>query len=244
MLADNTPIIVGAGQITERLENDDYRGLSNVELAVEACRLALADVQGADLLGRIDTVAALRTFEHTSPQYKNPFGISNNFPHSIARRLEVRPQRAIWAKAGGDSPQMLCAELCEKISAGEVGTALLVGAEAISTTRHLASQQASADWAEDIDAPVDDRGLGLKGLKMRYAVQHKILAGPDAYALLENARRHRLGLSRDDYRRQMAELFAPFSAVAANNPYSTAPKAYDARTLATVTQSNRMIADP
>jgi acetyl-CoA C-acetyltransferase len=65
-----------------------------------------------------------------------------------------------------------------------------------------------------------------------------------SYAVFEHARRSRLGLSREDYALEMGRLFAPFSAVAAANPYSTAPTAYSPEALVKVTERNRMIADP
>ncbi len=169
MLDPSTPIIVGVGQITEKIERPDYRGLSNVELAAEAARRACADALGLEqLAARIDAIGALRTFEHTTPQYATPFGKSNNFPHSIARRLGVTPRTAIWAKVGGDSPQNLVSEFCEKIAAGALNMALLCGSEAISTAKHLVAEKKVVDWGESIDAPVDDRGLALKGLRTRY----------------------------------------------------------------------------
>lgn len=241
----NTPVIVGVGQVTERLDDADYRGLSNVELAAEAARRACADAgSGARIAAAIDTIAALRTFEHSTPTYATPFGKSNNFPHSIARRIGVTPRLAIWAPAGGDSPQNFVSELCERIAAGTSRVALLAGSEAISTAKHLVAEKKTADWAEDIDAPVDDRGLGLKGLRTRYGRQHKIMGGPDSYALLENARRRRLGLSPEAYAKEMGRLFAPFSRVAAANPYATVRTAYTADELANVTERNRLIASP
>ena len=56
-----------------------------------------------------------------------------------------------------------------------------------------------------------------------YTVKHGLTGAPVQYGLLDNARRARLGLGVDEYRRQMAELFAPFSKVAAKNPFSSSP---------------------
>jgi acetyl-CoA C-acetyltransferase len=64
------------------------------------------------------------------------------------------------------------------------------------------------------------------------------------YGLLENARRARLGLSVADYRRKMAELFAPFSKIAAKNPFSSSPVERSVEEILTVTDDNRMICDP
>jgi acetyl-CoA C-acetyltransferase len=61
---------------------------------------------------------------------------------------------------------------------------------------------------------------------------------------MENARRSRLGLSVAEYRLKMAELFAPFSKVAAKNPFSSSPVERSVEEILTVTDDNRMICDP
>src|SRR5262245_22921883 len=245
MISPNTPVIVGVGQFTERLDAPDYKGLSNVELAAEAARRACTDAKGLqELAPHIDAIGALRTFEDSVPRYSTPFGKSNNFPHSIARRVGVTPTTAVWASVGGDTPQTLISEFCEKIAAGSVRMALVVGSEAISTAKHLVAEKKTVDLSETIDAPVDDRGPGLRGMSTRYNRQHKIMAATDSYAIMENARRARLGLSREAYAREMGALFAPFNAVAARNPYSTAPTEYSAEELTTVTERNRITAAP
>jgi acetyl-CoA C-acetyltransferase len=247
MSQDNTPIIVGVGQVTDRLDTPEYQGLSNVSLAAEAGRRALTDAgggKGEAFAAQIDAIGTMRTFEDSVPRYGTPFGKSNNFPNSIARRLGITPKVAVWASVGGDTPQTLLSEFFERIAEGELQMALITGAEAISTAKHLVAEQKTVDWSESIDAPVDDRGQRLVGISNRYMKAHKIMAGPDSYGLLENARRARLKLSREAYAKEMGRLFAPFSAVAAENPYSTAPVAYSADELATVTERNRMVADP
>lgn len=86
-LDPNTPVIVGVGQFTERIEDSGYRGMSSVELATEAARAALHDC-GADataLAAAVDTVAAIRQFE-LSGRTPAPMGKSNNYPRSVARR--------------------------------------------------------------------------------------------------------------------------------------------------------------
>jgi len=241
----HTPVIVGVGQYTDRLDSPEYRGLSSVELAVEAASRACRDASDDPrLVAQIDGVGALRTFEDSIPRYSTPFGRSDNFPHSIARRVGATPRTAVWASVGGDTPQTLVSELCERIASGSLHIALVVGSEAISTSKHLMANNLSADWAESIDAPVDDRGLGLEELSTPYTRQHGLVQASISYAIFENARRARLGMSRRDYAQEMGRLFAPFSAVAAANPYSTAPVAYTPEALGAVGERNRVIADP
>jgi acetyl-CoA C-acetyltransferase len=245
MIPPSTPVIIGVGQFTERIESPDYKGLSNVEVATEAARRAFADAGNvAAITKRLDTIATTRSIEDSTPG-PAVFGKSNNPPRSIAKRLGSKPGCAIWDIACGNSSQRLVAELHERIADGKSGLALALGAEAISTTRHLKSKGEKRDWAETIDGEVEDRGPGLKGVISRTATTHKLFGAPPMYALLEHARRGRLGLSRKEYARKMGELFAPFTEVAAANPYSSsAIHPMSAEELVTVTEKNRMIADP
>ena len=68
-------------------------------------------------------------------------------------------------------------------------------------------------------------------------MQHGLTGAPVQYGLLENARRARLGLSVADYRRTMAELFAPLSKVAAKNPFSSSPVERSVDEILTVTET-------
>jgi acetyl-CoA C-acetyltransferase len=77
-----------------------------------------------------------------------------------------------------------------------------------------------------------------------YTAGHGLTGAPVQYGLLDNARRARSGLGVDDYRRSMAELFAPFSRVAAKNPLSSSPVARSVAEIVTVDEDNRMICDP
>ena len=100
MTQARTPVIIGVGQYTDRLDSPQYRGLSSVELAVEAAGCACRDARDdARLVAQIDGIGALRTFEDSIPRYSTPFGKSDNFPHSIARRLGATARTAVWPRS-------------------------------------------------------------------------------------------------------------------------------------------------
>ncbi|OBA91923.1 MULTISPECIES: acetyl-CoA acetyltransferase [Mycolicibacterium] len=245
MVDPRTPVIVGVGQFTERIDLDGYRGMSSVELATEAARAALRDT-GADIAAvahAIDTVAGTRQFEISGPQSAT-LGVSNNYPRSVARNVGAEPARAILEVIGGQSPQHLVTEFSAAIAAGETDVVLLFGSENTSTLRYFSKRDDKPDHSETIEGQLEDRGYGYDGIFDEYTVKHGLIGAPVQYGLLENARRARLGLSVSDYRQAMAELFAPFSKVAAKNPYSSSPVERSAQELATVTESNRMICDP
>jgi acetyl-CoA C-acetyltransferase len=130
------------------------------------------------------------------------------------------------------------------IAAGECDVAMLFGSEAISTVRHLMSADEKPDFSEVVDGQLNDRGYGLEGMSGAEFVTHGLVDAASQYALLDNARRARLELTRDRYRRQMAQLFAPFTSIAATNPFAASPVRRGVDELAMITTSNRMIADP
>ena len=245
-LDPRTPVLVGVGQAAERIDDPGYQAMSAVDLAAAAARAALADTGGdpAAVAAAVDTVAGVRQFEISTPGAAAPLGRSDNYPRSVAGRLGAEPGRAILEVAGGQSPQHLVTELAADIAGGRGEVALVFGSEAISTTRHLANADDRPDFTEHAGGELEDRGYGLKGLVSRQFTAHGLTDAASQYALFDNARRARLGLSRDDYALAMGELFAPFTKVAAGNPYAAAPTVRDARELATPTDRNRPIADP
>ena len=241
-----TPVLVGVGQASERIDDAGYQRLSAVELAASAARQALADA-GADsaaVAAAIDTVAGVRQFEISSPYARAPLGRSNNYPRSVARRLGTTPTRAILEIAGGQAPQHLVTELGGSIAAGAAEVVLIFGSEAISTARHLSGAPAKPDFTEQVDGDLEDRGFGIAGLVTRHHVAHRVTDPPTQYALCEQARRARLKQSREEYAVGMGELFAPFTAVAATNPHAAAPTERTAAELSTPSERNRLIADP
>ena len=240
-----TPVIVGVGQAAERIDDTDYRAMSAVDLATAAARAALEDC-GADVAkvaASIDTVAGIRQFEISGPA-EAVLGKSNNYPRSVANRIGADPARAILEVVGGQGPQKLINELAAEIAAGRCEVALIFGSDATSTNRYFAKAEDKPDFSEHVDGSLEDRGHGLDGMISRYTIAHGLVDAPTQYALMENARRAGTGLSPVDYLRRMGELFAPFSKVAAGNPFAAAPVQRSVEELITVTDSNRMISDP
>ncbi len=241
---DNTPIIIGVGEASERIDAPDYQALSPVALAARAAEAALADTGVAGLAGKVDVIAAIRQFEVSGPGAQAPFGASNNFPRSVAKRIGADPARAIWEVVGGQGPQHLVNEFAHAIAAGEMEMALMVGSEAISTVRHLAGKGETRDWKEEVEGQLEDRGYGMDGLLTRDLAGHGARTPIQVYALFENARRARLGKDRASYALDMGRLFAPFTEVAHENPHAMSQQVFTPEELATVTGPNRLTSDP
>ncbi|OBF71010.1 acetyl-CoA acetyltransferase [Mycobacterium sp. 852002-51613_SCH5001154] len=242
-LDPNTPVVVGVGQAAERIDDANYRGMSPVELAAAAARAAVGDCGVEDAASAIDTVAGVRQFE-ISGVINAPLGRSNNYPRSVANRIGAAPARAILEIVGGQGPQHLISELAGEIAAGRSQVAMVFGSDATSTLRYFAKAEAKPDFSETVDGDLEDRGQGIEKLVSRYTVMHGLTSAPIQYALLENARRAGTGLGPAEYRRRMGELFAPFTKIAASNPFAAAPVERSVDELITVTDRNRMIAEP
>ncbi|WP_035719260.1 acetyl-CoA acetyltransferase [Gordonia shandongensis] len=246
-----TPVIVGVGQASERIGEPGYEGLGEADLAARAVTAALRDalpgpggVDPAELAQRVDTVAAVRSFEKSSPASYSPFGRPDNMPRAVASRTGMDPRRAVEEVTGGQSPQHLITEFCGEIAAGRCEVAVLFGAEVMSTVRRAQRAGEQLDFTEHSDGALEDRGYGIAGLTSIEEVRHGVVIPISQYSVAENARRHRLGLSARDYALSMGEWFAPMTTVAAANPHSAAPHEWTAEELATVGEQNRRVSVP
>ena len=64
MVKDNTPVIIGVGQYSERVGEAGYEALSYADLGGRALAAAIADTLASEpVAAAIDTLAAIRAFE-------------------------------------------------------------------------------------------------------------------------------------------------------------------------------------
>ena len=243
-VADDTPILVGVGQHTER---DPAQPLSPVALVARAAAHALDDTgAAAAVAAAIDTVAAIRFFEHSTrgeAMVAHPFGCSDNVPLAIARRVGATPRNLIYGDVGGHTPQRLVNRLCAEIHRGETSVALLAGAEAIATIKHALKHGVGLDWREEVGGDYRDEWAPDK-MATAYERAHGCHLPLRVYPLLEHRRAHRRGLSPAALREEMGALFAPFSRIAAANPHAQFPTARDPRELAKITAANYLVSEP
>ncbi len=244
---DNTPILIGGGQYVDRQPPSVESSLSPADMAARVAADALADsAAGGPLAATVDVLAVARLFEHSvrdSVMWPNPFGCSDNMPRSVAKRLKIEPRRLVYAEVGGETPQRLVNQMAELIHAGEIRTAVLTGAEALATIRHAGRAGIELDWSESVGGDYEDL-WPADAMASAYELRHGITFPIQVYALFEQARRHRLGQDNDACRDGIGELFAPFSEVAARNPYAQFPTARTAAEIATRTTENFLLCEP
>jgi len=229
-VAPTTPVLVGIGVATQR-EEDWRRAREPLELMQTAVQVAGRDAGHPALLAGTEYVAV--------PQgrwsYRNPAG-------AVARALGATRAMTVLANVGV-LQQTLIGEACARIARGETEVALITGADAgyrllraqiagdqATETPQNEEPQLSLTPAEDLFHPVESR-LGLE-------------VPVSLYAIMESAFRARQGWSVDTHRTRLAELYARFCAVAADNPHAWQRERIAANTIRDAAPRNPLQAFP
>lgn len=241
--ADNTPVLVGCGQITQR-EADPQAARAPIELMADAARQAAADsAAGQALLQAIDTAVVIRSFADTSWRFTCPFGRYENPPAALLAELGTSASRLVYTEAGGNMPQWCVNRLGEAIGRGEVDVALIAGGEALATQKAAQRAGIELDWSQPASSAAESWGVDRRGwsdLEDRHGMRGAIYA----YPLFEQAIRAARGRSLAAHQQAMGELLARFAAVAAENPLADRRDGYDAATIAQAGPGNPMIGFP
>ncbi|MCB1687516.1 MAG: hypothetical protein KDI33_03485 [Halioglobus sp.] len=214
-IADNTPILVGAGQVVQR----DVSATSAVQLAALASEAAIRDCGVSGIASQIDTISVTRLFPDMGKFWASKWGRSNNPPQSIARRIGADPLHRIYTQTGGNEPQSRVIEFAADIARGERKVVLLSGAEALKNQRSAEREGLAPDWNEAYDEALEDRGMG-ESVATRQEVRNGMSNVIYYYALIEQAQRQKLGRTVEQHRAAMAQLLESFSRVAIDNPYA------------------------
>ena len=130
---DNTPILVGNSQFTDKRGID---GFNYLEILQKVSKEAILDCDAKiNLKEHIDTVAVIRFVAdtpHRDSATSNLWGYPN-MPRSLSNALALNAQNEIYTTTGGNSPQIALNELANRIKDNQIECALLAGGEALDT---------------------------------------------------------------------------------------------------------------
>ena len=235
MVDPRTPVLIGAGQLSNRVDQG-AEVLEPVDLIVEALRRAGEDTGAGD--AALTGADAVHTVGLLSWRYRNPAAL-------VGERLGATPRATSVTGMGGNGPQSLVNLTCLAIQRGEADLVLLGGAEAWRSRMGARSAGAELDWtvqSEDVpeaprsipEVPMSSPGEQARGLVMPVQV----------YPLFEQAHRVVLGRDLDEHLVAMSELWARFSEVASTNPHAWIQQAFTPDEIRTPTPDNRMIGFP
>ncbi|MGD0190425.1 MAG: acetyl-CoA acetyltransferase [Rhizomicrobium sp.] len=251
MIDPRTPILVGAGQFTQRTARAGrlQDSLEPIAMLAKAADLALGDSGRRDgLLEAIDTVAVVRfTADSPGDQGRLPKRMFRNPPLSLARRLGVDARRFLYSATGGNSPQWLVNRTAEEIAGGVCDAALLIGAEYIATLLGAMKSGFDLGWGDspDVDPGSDPEDIGdMRQGTTEYERKYGLNFPVNAYPLFENAIRGRRGESASVHLEAMGRLFSRFSKVASENPDAWFPTFRSPEDIATPSEKNRFVGFP
>jgi acetyl-CoA C-acetyltransferase len=230
-LPSEYPVIVGAGQITNRAR-DLSQAREPLDLMAEAARKAEGDAGGRGLLAKVDSVRVVSVLSWPS---QDP-------PADLAGRVGAPGGDRIYTTIGGNTPQWLVNETAEAIAKGTVRLALLAGAESMHSLRLARKAGQQPDWSPRgrPKASAGDTRFGVSELEHLHGASQAITV----YPLFENALRAHYGRSIEEHRRALGELCARFTQVAAQHPNAWFPQARSGPELATASAENRMVGFP
>ncbi|MGH9273026.1 MAG: acetyl-CoA acetyltransferase [Acidimicrobiales bacterium] len=235
MVDPRTPVLIGAGQLSRRVDRGE-EPLEPVDLIAEALRRAAEStgVGGAALTG----ADAIHIVSVLSWRYRDPGAL-------VAQRLGAAPSDSSLSGMGGNSPQSLVNQSCLAIQAGTADLVLLGGAEAWRTRTSVRKTGGELAWTkQDDDVPAARASTEDVAMSAPGEMARGVMMPIQVYPLFEQAHRIRLGRELDEHLLAMADLWSRFSEVAAGNPHAWIQRAYSAEEIRTPTPDNRMIGSP
>jgi len=229
-----TPCLIGAAQRTVR--PGDSPCPEPLALWEDTARRAAADaVPGSGDGGRVlEAAGSLQVVYCMAWPYDAPVD-------RLAERLGIAPRHGLYSGIGGTTPQVLVQDAAEAILAGHCEVAVITGAEALDTRRRARKAGERLPWSHR--AP-DPPPFPFEAPFHPAEVAHDVFQAWLTFPVFDIARRARLGANPEDYAAAVGRLLAPFSEVAAANPYAWFPTAVPAETLATPTADNRLVGYP
>lgn len=223
---ERVPVVVASGQCIER--DELVTALDLMERAAEA---ALAETPG--LRRSIERLSVVNVMSRTGPAPAT----------ELARRLGINGASCEVTTIGGNSPQWLVSRAAADIAAGDLTATLIAGGEALRSSRaRRAAGLPRAEPAPDLapDPMVGDDRPGVGPAESAIG----LMAPIQIYPLFESVVAARSGRDAPAQRRFIGQLLAPFTEVAADNPYAWFPRARTAEVIATPAPDNRIVAEP
>ena len=234
MIDPRTPVVVGVGQVDQRVDPEHAR--EPLALFADAIRAADADTgRPGALLARADTIAAVQI---VSWPYADPGA-------RVAEELGITPRRTVVSTVGGNSPQLLVNEMAAAIVPGDADVVVIGGAESMHARwRARREPRVHLEWPTDTGTPcpsvVGDPRPGTNDIEQA----HWAVAPTHIYPLFETALRAAAHRTIEEHQAAVGALWARFAAVAAGNPHAWSRVAYSAEEIAQPSADNRMVVFP
>jgi acetyl-CoA C-acetyltransferase len=229
-----SPCIIGVASRTwHAAEVGDAGAPEPLDMWVEVATAAARDANARnnDVLAAIDSVNIV--FCQTC-QYDDP-------PARLAERLGIQPTQRFYSGIGGTTSQQLVAKAADAIIERQSDVVLITSAEALATQRKAKRRGERVQYSY---APSERRPYPWEAPPHPAEIAHEVFQAWLTFAVFDNARRAHLGVALDDYRRDIGEMMAPLTDIAARNPDAWFPTARTVDEIVVPTSGNRMVGYP
>ena len=227
------PVLVGVAQLNQRPDSLDD-ALEASALMTEVAVAAADDAGAPRLLAAAELVVAI----NGAWSYRDPARI-------VADAVGASAARTVRTTHGGNTPQMVVNMVAERIAAGDLDVAVVVGAETIWSRRRMRSagvDRSVTGQPEDVE-PDETWGPPLD-LVDPYEQARGLQQPVEVYPLFETAIRARRGEGVEAHRNRVADLWQGFNEVAVANPYAWMRTPMTAAEIRDASAANRMVAFP
>jgi len=243
MRNDSAPVIIGGACQAFRDVSNYERTL--IDVLDDVSQLALADTgRAVQVRNDIDAVATIAFSMGMEPGHRERFA-----PPAPAKALLQRWGRADGAcygtVDGGNVPQLLINHFAQSVASGRHRTVLINAgdlnatfAEAQKNGADLSHWRASAEAANTVT--LGSAGAGVSPQE----IAHGLFPPANAFALMENAMRHRSGRSIAQHQAHLGELLSRYNAVASGDPNAWFRTPRSAAEIAEASAQNRYVAFP
>jgi acetyl-CoA C-acetyltransferase len=240
-LDPRTPVLVGGGQLSNRVDRGDPV-LEPVDLIAEAARRAADDTGAADAGKVLAAVTSVRVVHLLSWHQRDPGRL-------VAERIGAADLRhTMYTTPGGNTPQALVNRTCLDIARGDVDVAVIGGAEAWRTRTSLKSAGERPQWTVEPEDATPTETFGgdadMRSLVHPLELSRGVVAPIQLYPMFESALRAAAGASHHEWAARLGRLWSRFSEVAASNPHAWIRQPFSAEELTTPAPDNRMIGFP
>ena len=240
-LPDNTPVIVGVGDIIDKREVD---GPDPLTLLGQASEIAFEDTGIKNVIDYLDAIGVVRfSVDFSTATNQSRFGYSN-FPRSLANKIGVKKDISeLYSGMGGNAPQVLLQEISKKIHANEIHCALISGGEVLQTMISKLKSGEKLNWEDSAGGKPEIIGINDEGFSEEEK-KHYMDLPSNVYPIFANAIRSSKSQSSEEHLKECSELFSKFSKVASLNPKAWFPKFRTPEEIEEISDSNRLVGFP
>ena len=214
-LPDNTPVIVGVGDIIDKRK---VNGPDPLTLLGQASEIAFEDTGIKNVIDYLDAIGVVRfSVDFSTATNQSRFGYSN-FPRSLANKIGVKKDISeLYSGMGGNAPQVLLQEISKKIHANEIHCALISGGEVLQTMISKLKSGEKLNWEDSAGGKPEIIGINDEGFSEEEK-KHYMDLPSNVYPIFANAIRSSKSQSSEEHLKECSELFSKFSKVASLNP--------------------------